>query len=514
MLSRVSAPTFAPFPANRRGSSLKHHLGVLGILALATLTMAATFGWLILRQTESSQGADAEHLLDRAAEQLAVRYAHLKTSFDERHTGLVLRPENEQILRSVTEATLAGMSGVEGGFYSAEADRLLGYAYPTYPGSGPKTDIPVAESATIRRVASTATAVNGRGAERVVAGADLILFRAQSLPGQEQPVGAAWVMLRLNGVHSPYQYLSLIGLLGLLMVSVTVATGAWFLTRRIDRGVAELEAGLRMMEADPALPLPLSGILELDRIGSGITRLTAAFLNNQARQAELERRLRQTDRLAALGRLVAGVAHELRNPLASVKLKLQLTRRSLDHPDQILTSFDVIEEEVGKMNRLVERLLSLARPSHPSPSKSDPSHFVKERLVLWENRATSQGTILEFCSAAPASEPIHMDRDRVGQIVDNLIANALDALVGEGGRMTIEVERIAPNEILIAVSDNGPGVPEEKIERIFEPFCTTRREGTGLGLFLSAEMARGLGGTLDYCRRADRGARFELRFPC
>lgn len=514
MLSRASAPTFPPFPANRSGSSLKHHLGVLGILALATLIIAASFGWLILRQTESSQGADAERLLDKAAEQLAVRYDSLKMSFDGRHTAPPLKPENEQLLRSVTEATLAGMSGVEGGFYSADADRLLGYAYPTYPGSGPKTDIPAAESATIRRVAATATAVKGRGAEQVVAGTDLILFRAQSLPAREQPIGAAWVMFRLNGVHSPYRYLSLFGLLGLLTVSVIVATGAWVLTRRIDRGVAELEAGLRKMETDPALPLPLSGILELDRIGAGITRLTTAFLNNQARQADLERRLRQTDRLAALGRLVAGVAHELRNPLASVKLKLQLTRRSLDNPDQVLASFNVVEEEVGKMNRLVERLLSLARPSQLASSKSDPSHFVKERLVLWESRATSQGTILEFPRADAPSEPIQMDRDRVGQILDNLIANALDALAEEGGRVTIEVQRTAPNELLIAVSDNGPGVPEETIERLFEPFCTTRREGTGLGLFLSAELARGLGGTLDYCRCPDRGARFELRFPC
>lgn len=514
MLDRILSPAAPPLLVNPRASSLKHHIGVLGILALATLIVAAGFGWMILRHSESAQGADAEHLLERAAEQLAVRYGSLPTSEDQRHPTPPLQPENEPTLRSVTEATLAGMSGVEGGFYSAEADRLLGYAYPTYPGSGPKTDIPVAESATIRRVAATATAINGRGEDRVVAGADVILFRARALPGGTPPVGAAWVMLRLNGVHNPSQYLALFGLLGLLILSVTVATGAWFLTRRIDRSVGELETGLRMMETDPALPLPSSGILELDRIGSGITRLTTAFLSNQARQAELERRLRQTDRLAALGRLVAGVAHELRNPLASVKLKLQLTRRSLDDLDQVRTSFDVVEEEVAKMDRLVERLLSLARPAHPSPATSDLSQFVQARLMFWDTRATSQGTILEFHHVDSAGDPIQLDRDRVGQIVDNLIANALDALAEEGGRMIIEVERRLPREVLIAVSDNGPGVPEESVERIFEPFCTTRREGTGLGLFLSAEIARGLGGTLEYCRRLDRGARFELRLPC
>lgn len=514
MLSRVSSPTISLCLANQRGSSLKQHIGVLGVLALATLAIATSLGWLILRQTESAQVAEAERLLDRAAAQLTVRYDYLKSSFEERQATPPLRPENEQLLRSVTEATLAGMPGIEGGFYAEESNRLLGYAYPTYPGSGPKTDIPAAEHATIQRVAASAVALKGHAEESVAAGSDLILFRAQALLRQGQPVGAGWVMYRLNGVHSLSQQLSLLGLVGLLILSVTVATGAWFLTRRLDRGVAELESGLRTMETNPAMPIPLSGILELDRIGAAITRLTAAFLNNQARQAELERRLRQTDRLAALGRLVAGVAHELRNPLASVKLKLQLSRRGQSGPADLTTSFDVIEEEVGKMDRLVERLLSLAKPSQPSPSQSDLSHFVKERLVFWERRAAAQGTVLEFHSAPSASEPIKLDRDRVGQIVDNLIANALDALAKDGGHIVIELERVEPAEILLVVSDNGPGVPAEAVERIFEPFCTTRTDGTGLGLFLSAEMARALGGTLDYRNHPDRGARFELRFPC
>lgn len=356
-------------------------------------------------------------------------------------------------MRSVTEATLAGVPEVEGGFYAEESNRLLGYAYPTYPGSGPKTDIPAAEQATIQRVAASAVAHNGHAEERVTARSDLILFRARILVTQRQPVGASWVMYRLSGVHSMHQQFSLWGLIGLLILSVSVATGAWFLTRRLDRGVAELESGLRTMENNLALPIPLLGIVELDRIGAGITRLTAAFLNNQARQAELERRLRQTDRLAALGRLVAGVAHELRNPLASVKLKLQLSRRNLSDPAPLAAAFNVMEEEVAKIDRLVERLLSLAKPSQLSPSQSDLSHFVKERLVFWESRAASQGTILEFRPAASASEPIKLDRDRVGQVIDNLIANALDALTDVGGHITIEVERVDPTEMLIVVSE-------------------------------------------------------------
>lgn len=507
----VSAPHSL---VKQRGLSLKQHIGILGVLALVTLVFATGLGMLILRQTESVQVAEAERLLDRAAAQLAVRYDYLRSSFEERQAKHPLQPENEPLLRSLTEATLAGVPGVEGGFYARESNRLLGYAYPTYPGSGPKTDIPAAEQATIQRVAASAVTLKGHAEERVAAGSDLILFRAHVLLTQGQPMGASWVMYRLTGVRSTHQQLSILGLIGLLIVSVSVAIGAWILTRRLDRGVAEIESGLRAMETHLDMPIPMSGVVELDRIGSAITRLTATYLNNQVRQAELERRLRQTDRLAALGRLVAGVAHELRNPLASVKLKLQLSRRGLSDPDRLTASFDVIDEEVGKMDRLVERLLSLAKPSQPSSLHTDFPHFVKERLVFWETRAANQNTTLEFHPTPSASEPVRLDRDRVGQIFDNLIANALDALVNDGGRITIEVERVAPAEMLLAVSDTGPGVPAEAVERIFEPFCTTRHDGTGLGLFLSAEMARALGGTLDYRDRPGGGARFELRFPC
>lgn len=499
---------------DRHGLSLKQYIGILGALALVTLAMALMLSWLFVRQTESAQVEEAERTLDRAVTQLALRYDYLRGSFEERRAGDPLQPEQEQLLRSLTEATLAGVPGVEGGFYADENARLLGYAYPTYPGSGPKTDIPAAERTTIQRVAASAAAAKGPAQERVAAGSDLILFRAQALLSQGQPVGAGWAMYRLSGVHSLQQQRSVLMLIGLLILSVSVAVGAWFLTSRLDRGVAELESGLRAMETNLAVPIPRSGVVELDRIGSAITRLTAAFLNNQARQAELERRLRQTDRLAALGRLVAGVAHELRNPLASAKLKLQLSRRDLSDPDRLTASFDVIDEEIGKMDRLVERLLSLAKPSQPSPLAIDLSHFVKERLVFWETRAASQNTSLELSPRPSASEPICLDRDRVGRIFDNLVANALDALANIGGRITIDIERVGTNEMLLAVSDDGPGVPAEAVERIFEPFCTTRRDGTGLGLFLSAEMAHALGGTLDYRDCPGGGARFELRFPC
>lgn len=491
---------------------MKQHIGVFGVLALITLLWGIGLGVLALRQTESARVTSAEGLMARALDHLARRYEYLRGSFAERDAVDPLRSEDDELLRSLTEATLAGFPGVEGGFYAVSGERLVAYAYPTYSGSGPKTDIPTAERPTIQRVAVSAIGANGVGEERIAAGTDLLLFRAHVLLDDGGPIGAAWVMYRLNGIRNGYQHLYTIGLMGMLMLSVTVAAVAWFLTRRLDRGVAKVETGLLVMEEHLDARVPMLGILELDRIGAAINRLGSTLLDNQTRRADLEVRLRQADRLASLGRLVAGVAHELRNPLASVKLKLQLMRRQ--DPSRFTAAFDIIDAETARMNRLVERLLLLAKPSHLSQTHTDLSCFVNERVALWRERAAEQGVVVEAHFDEKTAHPVSIDRDRVGQILDNLIANALDALDHQSGSIQVEVRR-EPKAVLLAVTDTGPGVPSDVAPRLFEPFFTTRAGGTGLGLFLSAEIAHALGGELRYCERpGGGGARFELTLPC
>ncbi len=467
---------------------------------------------MVLRQTESAQVAEASRHMDQALSQLAARYEYLRGSLEERREVNPLHSGNDRSLRSLTEATLIAFPGMEGGFYAEDAERLLGYAFPTYSGSGPKTDIPAAEQPTIQRVVAAALVTKNMAAEQVAAGPDLILFRAQALLPTTQPRGAIWVMHRLSGIRNAQQQWYGLTLLCLLVVSMGVASGAWMLTRRLDRGAATIEAGLRSMEDRLDASIPAVDIVEFERIRLAINRLASTHLDNQARRADLEQRLRQADRLAILGRLVAGVAHELRNPLASVKLKLHLAKRDPADPVRLNASYEVIEAEIGRMDRLVERMLSLAKPAESSCLSTDLARFLAERIQVWESRAASQRTIIEFQAGPGANVPVLLDRDRVGQILDNLVANALDALACQGGAIVITAE-VQAKELVMTVSDTGPGISPEVAEHVFEPFFTTRAGGTGLGLFLSAEMARVLGGELRLCDRPG-DTRFELRLPC
>ena len=223
--------------------------------------------------------------------------------------------------------------------------------------------------------------------------------------------------------------------------------------------------------------------------------------------------MQRAERLAALGRLVGGVAHEVRNPLASIKLKLHLARRAHDDRERRAAAFDVIEEEVERLDRLVERLLTLTKPAS-SGSATDLERLLEKRLEFWRSRAAERNVTLEWHPDAQALATTVNDGDRVIQIIDNLIANALDVLDGQDGRVTVELRRPTPTQVSIVVSDTGPGVPPDVVDRLFEPFFTTRRDGTGLGLFLSTEMARALGGDLRYEPAPRGGARVEVLLPC
>jgi signal transduction histidine kinase len=418
------------------------------------------------------------------------------------------------LLQSLTVVALGGLPGVEGGFYRAEGGRVLGYAYPTYRGSGPKTDIPAAERPTIERVAARAVQERRPADERVVAGPDLILFRAMPLSAEGAPAGAVWVMERLAGIRTPRRPLYQAGLIAVLLISCGVAATAWWFTHRLERGVMGIEAGLEAMEKQLDTPVPTSGIPELDRVSTGINRLASTVREHQRERTEMEARLHRMDRLAVLGRLVAGVAHEVRNPLASIRLKLHLAERSTDAPERLRAAFTVIEAEIERLDRLVERLLILAKPGDGTRVPIELDRLVQSRVGLWEGRAAEQGSTIEMRKTSTAREPVVIDGDRVAQILDNLIANALDAMNERGGRVTLALEQPSRDQVLIEVADTGPGVPPEHVERLFEPFFTTHAGGTGLGLFLSAELARAMGGEVRYRQRPSGGACFEVRLPC
>lgn len=225
------------------------------------------------------------------------------------------------------------------------------------------------------------------------------------------------------------------------------------------------------------------------------------------KDAELERRRR----LASLGELAAGVAHEVRNPLGAISLYSGLLRTELHDGarDSALTLLAKIEQGVRAIDGVVRDTLALA-PSHGRTNPVPVSELVEDAVsvarAVFERRAVAL--------TVPAADPhlvVDGHRDGLQRVLVNLLHNAAEASAA-GTQVTLRVSEAA-EEVRFAIEDEGCGLDPDVLDRIFDPFYTTKDHGTGLGLTMAHRLIEAHGGTLTAQNRADRGAVFEIRLP-
>jgi len=228
----------------------------------------------------------------------------------------------------------------------------------------------------------------------------------------------------------------------------------------------------------------------------------------------LERRLAQGERLAALGQMAATVAHEVKNPLSAIKSIAQVMREDERLALRYTRDLDLIVGETDRLNRSVTQLLSFARTAPPSIAPCRAGELMRTVVELFRAEAEHRSVAIE-CRAATALAEHELDGKSASAMRDalaNLLLNALQATPPQG-RVCIEVSR-DENFLLVTVTDEGPGIPVELAERIWEPFFTTKQRGTGLGLSIVHKRMEEVGGSARFVPQPDRpGARFELRLP-
>jgi signal transduction histidine kinase len=220
----------------------------------------------------------------------------------------------------------------------------------------------------------------------------------------------------------------------------------------------------------------------------------------------------RAERLAAVGELAAGVAHELRNPLTSVKLLIQTAAQR--HPGTALAGrqLQVVQQEIARMESTIQGLLDFARPPELHRVAHDLRTTVQRALNLVEGRAKQQNVAI---SEKVPSRPVVVsgDPEQLHQIFVNLLLNGIEAMP-QGGPLIVDVEAEEPGRICrVSVSDSGDGIPQQILDRIFEPFATSKEHGTGLGLAISHRIAKEHGGVLLAANRTEGGAVFTLELP-
>ena len=478
--------------------SLRSRLLALWIMLVVS---GIATGYLLFesyRQTANARLARSEELAARACRELADRYQFFVTGW----SGGEIDDPLKQQLAAVVQSALSGAAGVEGGIWQADAGSLA-YAFPTYEGTGPKTDLPSAELNTIRDVNAEAQRSGRPSSIRQSGRSQVLIVHACPLRGPLTGV-TGWTMTRAFTAEGPaYNQL----LAGLLLLALTIFGSAAWLARVLyvwSRKINQIEAALDAPHAGTIdLPtLPRTGAPELDRLVDA--------LNGAGERLSVERRrAAAAERLAALGRMSAGLAHEIRNPIAAMRLKAENALAVADgsRSEAALTS---ILQQVDRLDILLRDLLEMTQAREPRLAEVDLETFLTRTVETHRDLATARNIALT-AGTGPASSPLpQFDPLQMQRALDNLIINAIQNTPA-GGKISVDARRRG-DLLLLQVSDTGPGIPDELRERLFEPFVTGRADGTGLGLAIVREIARNHRGHVRLLRSVG-GAEFGIEVP-
>jgi two-component system NtrC family sensor kinase len=321
---------------------------------------------------------------------------------------------------------------------------------------------------------------------------------------------------------------------------LALVLGAIFASR-IARPVRELSMAAAAVErGEFAAPLPTSRVQEVDVMSTTFDSMrralaarleelrtaNAALVDRNARLTALQSDLMQRDRLGAAGQLVAQLAHEIRNPIASLRNCLELIRRRVDDDPEAREFADLAIDELLRMHELAEQMLDLNRPRDPGSQRCRPAIVAREVATLSIAGAGRERLSVEIRGDEQLEAA--MSPDALKQVLLNLVQNGREAYENwtshpdTPARIVIAVER-ANSEIRIEVRDNGPGIPSEIVSRIFDPFFTTKDavHGVGLGLFVAEGLVRTAGGRITAGQvpataaggNHDHGAWFRIELP-
>jgi two-component system nitrogen regulation sensor histidine kinase GlnL len=288
--------------------------------------------------------------------------------------------------------------------------------------------------------------------------------------------------------------------------------------RTADQGMSHTDFDATLTRADGAR-LTVSTVASLVSNPRGESRGVVLVLRDLSRVKELEEQVRRSDRLAALGVLAAGMAHEVRNPLVGVRAAAQLMEGEPGFPPSLQEYTGIIIREVDRLNRLVGDLLAFAGRRPLRIQSCNVNQVVEEALSLEESTLQAGGiTVLRRYD--PAVPAVAADPERLLQVFLNLIRNGAEAMTGHTGELQLRTrfERLAPQcggraAAVVEIGDRGPGILPDIQAQVFNPFFTTKDGGTGLGLPISLRIVEEHRGAIEVQSQAGQGTTFRVLLP-
>jgi signal transduction histidine kinase len=464
------------------------------LLLMAFVSVGAT-GFLVLdlaRNLRSVVIGEAH----RAVASASTEMLQAGKGWEQRHgKQLPAWEKSDEELKLISYDILRSYNDVEGGYLFD--DRVIGHSFPPYtePGSALRQP-PLEHSEVLAALAESRS--SGRVAQRVAQdGKDIVLVAVMA--ERNSPL-AAWSLRRIFNFSDSSELNKRILLVGLMVFALIAIAVVLRLSFSLQRGFGIVKAGLEQLRTDLNYRIP-----DQDHELRSIVRA----INTMAEgRQKLESALRREDRLRVMGRAVAGIAHEIRNPLNSIRLTIRVLERRLRGQQEAAESIALLIEEIDRLDALLKGLLAL-RPDEPANLRQQPLRPVVDRtLALVKPHAQENGVSIRLNGAMDAEA--FVDPDYLQQSLMNLLLNAIDAS-GRSGEVNVTIQPVNSHVDMI-IEDTGPGLTSEQQERVFEAFYTTKPGGTGLGLAVTKTLLDSIGAGIE-CANGAKGARFRIVLP-
>jgi PAS domain S-box-containing protein len=366
----------------------------------------------------------------------------------------------------------------------------------------PAGEVAVARDVTRERLATEALRRSERRFRALFNRAPLALF---TLDREGRFVSANRAAFRLAGITLPDPGLTLSGF-------VVPAEWTYVATQLAETFEGETRDFMfHFRRADGAVRQAAMVAVPVEEQGG--RRAVLAIARDVTEEMELRERLTHSEKMAALGALVSGVAHELNNPLAGIAAMAQALSFDPATPEEVGKGLETIRGEAMRAARIVNDLLSFARQRRLERRATDLNTIIRETFVTTPALG-GQGTVWTL-GLDPTLPLVHVDPDQIRQVITNLLVNAAHAMEGQPGARGLVRTWSTADLVGFEVLDSGPGIPADLLSRIFEPFFTTKPQGkgTGLGLSLSHGIIRAHGGEIRGGNRPEGGARFAFQLP-
>ena len=298
----------------------------------------------------------------------------------------------------------------------------------------------------------------------------------------------------------------------LLVVSVLVSLVS---ALRITRPIEQLSDAAHIVgQGDFNFKVNVRSNDEIGNLAKSFNKMSDELKSRELKLQDAQVALIQSEKMSAFGQLSAGIAHEVKNPLTGILGIAQLAKRKMEADNPLFEKMEVIEKETKRCKTIIDDLMKFARTDNHVREAMDINHVVNDAVKIVNHQLTINRVKIKTDLEEGLSQ-VMGEANQIQQVVMNLLINAQQALNGAAGEVSIVTQSAGPENIKIIISDNGPGIPEDVITRIFEPFYTTKPagEGTGLGLSITYGIIKDHKGDIKVANNADKGVSFFIKLP-